>query len=154
MCIHHIQGSLYQTIPESVIRILDRHGCHDEDATPSVYLYALKNEKLQASMAKGLKYRLTPRSFERKVAAMLDQHNNALHGTRFADAVFDARTGLPPPPHLIDVYVYLNLISYFLSFCSLAQAILCRGVRTTSTSGLALRICSFTSNASPASAVV
>ena len=83
-------------ISESVIRILDKHGCHDEDATPSVYLYALKSEKLQAAMAKGLKSRLTPPSYGRKVAAMLDQHNNALHGMRFPDAVFDARTGLSP----------------------------------------------------------
>ena len=100
-----MQAALYRTIPDSVINILEMHGCHDEDETPSAHRYALKSDRLQTALAKDLKSRLSPPAVGVKVAAMLDQHDNSKNGARFAEGIFCAKTGpsfpFSLPPSLI-----------------------------------------------------
>ena len=89
----YLQGSLHQLIPGFVKSVLETHGNHDNDADYPMHDYALGPERLHIALSKDLKCRLSAPSQAMKIAALVDQHANALNSTRFQDAVFCALTG-------------------------------------------------------------
>lgn len=93
VCKWPTQSALYQLIPESVGDLLEKYGDHSQDEMYPTHNMSLRSEKLKRALGKDLRGYLAAPSLGKKVEALLDQCNTAVHLCRFTDYVLDSRKG-------------------------------------------------------------